>query len=159
MLKRFYLILAFVCLSAQSAFAFPPSMQEEHHPMFRGMHAKNPTISHHPSSNIEEVPAFIAFIPVEETIQFSDIRHSDDPFDKIKKKYRKILRKIARSHLSQEVRTLLSDQAKENKDLTIKQAQEKMRLCIKHSYELSLYRCVFQDDEETRQLLKKIRKL
>ena len=81
------------------------------------------------------------------------------PFAKIDKRYQKALQKIANSSLSQPLRNLLSMQAAENKDLAVKQTEERMRLCTKQACERFSCREELLNNPQAIKILKAVDKI
>ena len=121
--------------------------------LFRGMH-NHVSVSAEdvqPQVSLDElsVPAMIMIVPPQENC----------PFAKEEMHYHKLLREIAESDLSQEVRRTLTAQAEEGHFLARKQTQERLLLAQKHACELAPYRQEFDQSKRAKKIFKKMKKM
>ena len=127
-------------------------MKETKTPMFKGMHkakhhrdkdAHKHHKKHHNKKMIEQTPIFVTS-PLQKQMEDIDENYQD------------ALHKIAKSNLSQAARNLLITQAEENRDLAIKQLQERAAMCAKHACERQAFRCEILKDKQNRKAVRDV---
>lgn len=117
--------------------------------MFKGMHQ-----THRQDKKAQKKHSDIKHTEKQPIIYSSSaLQHQTD---KVNKHYQKVLRKIAKSSFSKELRNLLSEQATENRDLALKQLKEKMDLCAKHACERMQFQGELKHNEHAHKLIEKV---